>query len=379
MKYDVVIVGGGAAGLICAIEAGKRGRRTLVLEHNRNIGEKIRISGGGRCNFTNIHTTPDHFISANRNFPKSALARFTPQDFISLVRRHGIAFHEKKLGQLFCDGSSREIIDMLLAECRSAGVDVRTGCTVGEIRANAGFALETNQGAMLCQSVVIACGGLSIPKIGASDFGYRIARQFGHRIVETRPGLVPLTFGRNDSEMFRGLSGVALDATVSVGKATFRENVLITHRGLSGPAILQISSFWKKGTSIAIDLLTDVPRGGELSSKTLTNFVLKRFAQRWCEHFAPQKPVAQWSKKELAAFADGLRQWTFRPDGSEGYAKAEVTLGGVDTTELSSKTMASERARGLYFVGEVVDVTGQLGGFNFQWAWSSGFVAGQYA
>jgi predicted Rossmann fold flavoprotein len=344
--YDVVIIGAGAAGLMCAIEAGKRGRSVLVIERNESPGKKIRISGGGRCNFTNLYTTPDNFISANSSFHKSALARYTPDDFIRLVRNHRIAFHEKKLGQLFCDGSSQQIINMLLQECAKAGVDVRASCSVSQIHKNARFSLSTTAGDFDCNSLVIATGGLSIPKMGATDFGYRVARQFGLRLQETNPALVPLTLAGSDAREFAKLSGVSFEALVTCNDAGFEENVLFTHHGFSGPAILQISSYWRSGQSITIDPRTQ-PR---------------RFAQTWRELYG-DAPIEHW---ELI------------PSGTEGYAKAEVTRGGVDTSELSSKTMEARQVPGLYFVGEVVDVTGQLGGFNFQWAWASGFVAGQY-
>jgi predicted Rossmann fold flavoprotein len=346
MAYDVVIIGGGAAGLMCAIEAGKRGRSVALLERNESVGEKIRISGGGRCNFTNIYTTAEHFISGNASFHKSALSRFTPEDFIRIVRRHRIVYHEKKLGQLFCDGTSQQIIRMLLKECVEARVEIHLSCEVRQIRKDRTFTLFSNLGTFECQSLVIATGGLSIPKIGATDFGYRIARQFGLRVTELRPGLVPLTLAGDEGRLLRDLSGVSLEADVSLGRVSFLENILFTHRGLSGPAILQISSYWKPGDSILIQ-----PKQHP-----------RRFAQKWHELHG----------------AEPIDDWSLRPSGTEGYAKAEVTVGGVDTSELSSKTMEVRSVPGLYFIGEVVDVTGHLGGFNFQWAWASGFVAGQY-
>jgi len=335
MKADVIVVGGGAAGLLCAIEAGRRGRKVLLLEHNATIGEKIRISGGGRCNFTNIHTQPENFISENPSFAKSALSRYTPETFLALVERHRIRWHEKKSGQLFCDGSSREILSMLRKECDSAGVTILTECRVSSVQK--GFVVETSRGVLDCESLVIATGGLSIPKLGATDFGYRIAKQFGLRMTTTRPGLVPLTF--DEPKELHALHGVSFEAEVRCGRTRFREKVLFTHRGLSGPAILQISSYWKPGEIVTIEAVGMKPR---------------RLAQSW------EGDV-----------------WSLRPSGTEGYAKAEVTAGGVDTRELSSQTMEARKAPGLYFVGEVVDVTGQLGGFNFQWAWASGFAAGQ--
>jgi predicted Rossmann fold flavoprotein len=347
VHYDVVIIGAGAAGLMCAIEAGKRGRSVIVLERNDTVGKKIRISGGGRCNFTNLNTTADNFITQNPNFHKSALARYTPEDFIRTVRRHRIAYHEKKLGQLFCDGSSQQIIAMLLNECRAVGAVVRVSCTVTTIAKADHFIISTNTGDLDCSSVVIATGGLSIPTIGATDFGYRIARQFGLKLTDVRPALVPLTLGGEEGRSVRELSGVSFEANVECGKVRFHENVLVTHRGLSGPAILQISSYWNRGEPIVIE-----PKN------------------------APRRLVQKWRASHGAA---PLKEWTIVPSGTEGYAKAEVTLGGVDTSELSSKTMEARRVPGLYFIGEVVDVTGQLGGFNFQWAWASGYVAGQYA
>ncbi len=386
MKSDVIIIGGGAAGLMCAIEAGKRGRRVLVIEHADRIGKKIAISGGGRCNFTNLYTGPENFLSANPNFCKSALARYAPADFIALVEKYRISYHEKKLGQLFCDSSSREIIGMLLQECERAKVEIRLNCQVREVRKDSGFEIETNQGAFATESLVIATGGLSIPPIGATDFGYRLARKFGLRIRETRPALVPLTFSGNRLEKLKALSGVSLDALVSCHKAEFRENILLTHRGLSGPAILQISSYWKKGDAISINLLPDVEALEILSAQRsnsieldnlLAQFLPRRFAQVWCELYASSKPLKSYTPFELEKISRALHAWQLEPDGSEGYKKAEVTVGGVETDELSSRTMQARSVPGLYFIGEVVDVTGHLGGHNFQWAWASGFAAGQ--
>ena len=337
MQPDVIIIGAGAAGLMCAIEAGRRRRSVLVLEHNASIGEKIRISGGGRCNFTNVHTQPENFISENPSFSKSALARYKPESFLQLIERHRIRWHEKKAGQLFCDGSSREILAMLRKECADAGVRTLPECRVTSVRK--GFSIETNRGEFECASLVIATGGLSIPKLGATDFGYRIARQFGLRVTTLRPGLVPLLF--NEPKNLHELHGVSFEAEVRCGRIRFRDSVLFTHRGLSGPAVLQISSYWKPGDVVTIEAVGQKPR---------------RLAQVWKED-----------------------TWTLNPSGSEGYAKAEVTAGGVDTDELSSTTMEAKKQPGLYFIGEVVDVTGQLGGFNFQWAWASGFAAGQKA
>lgn len=387
MKRDVVIIGGGAAGLFCAIEAGRRGRSTLVIEHADRVGKKIAISGGGRCNFTNLHTSADNFLSANPNFSKSALSRYTPADFVALVEKHGIRYHEKKLGQLFCDNSSREIINMLLAECERAGVEIRLNCRVRRVEKESSFAIETNQGIFESDSLVIATGGLSIPKIGATDFGYRVARQFGLQIRETRPALVPLTFASQTLEEMKALSGISLDAIVACDRAEFRENILLTHRGLSGPAILQISSYWKRGEAISINLLpednaAEILAAHHKSEMELANLLgqhlPRRFAHAWCDLYARSRPLTQFSLRELELIAARLHGWQLVPDGSEGYRKAEVTAGGVDTGELSSKTMEARRAPGLYFIGEVVDVTGHLGGFNFQWAWASGFAAGQY-
>ena len=392
LKRDVMVIGGGAAGLFCAIQAGKRGRRVLVLEHSETIGKKIRISGGGRCNFTNIYTSPENFTSSNAHFCKSALARYTPADFISLVERHGIAYHEKKLGQLFCDGSSQQIIDLLLRECAAAGVEIHCGCEVRQVTRDqhtGSFSIVSNQGGWNASSLVIASGGLSITSLGATDFGYRIARQFGLRIEEPRPALVPLTLTSEMLKQLGKLSGVSLEALVScVGDAPeFRENILITHRGLSGPAILQISTYWKRGTPISINLRPDedvyeMLRSNQSSGVELANllsrFLPKRFAQAWCELYAASKPLKQYDDSELRDIAQKFHHMQITPAGTEGFKKAEVTAGGVSTTELSSQTMEAKRVPGLYFIGEVVDVTGQLGGYNFQWAWASGYAAGQF-
>ncbi|HSP62131.1 MAG TPA: NAD(P)/FAD-dependent oxidoreductase [Pyrinomonadaceae bacterium] len=386
LEWDVIVIGGGAAGLFCAIEAGKRGRRVLVLEHSERVGKKISISGGGRCNFTNVFTTPENFLSANPHFCKSALARYTPADFISLVEKHGIVYHEKKLGQLFCNGSSREIIDLLLRECAEAGVEIRCRCQVLSVKKDGQFRIETNQGSFVSASLVIATGGLSIAPLGATDFGYRIARQFGLRIEETRPGLVPFTLSSQMLKRLTKLSGVSLDALVSCGDRDFRENILFTHRGLSGPAILQISSYWKPGTPISINLLPDedvleMLMQSQSSAIELVNLLAqhlpRRFAEVWCQLFAASRPLKQYHKSQLEDLARGLHDMQIMPAGTEGFKKAEVTAGGVSTTELSSQTMEAKRVPGLYFIGEVVDVTGQLGGYNFQWAWASGYAAGQ--
>lgn len=389
MSYDVVIIGAGAAGMMCAIEAAKRGRRVLLLDHAEKIGEKIRISGGGRCNFTNIHARPENYLSANPHFCKSALSQYTPQDFIALVEKHGIAWHEKKLGQLFCDGSAQQIVDMLLKECEAAGVVIKAGTSVEKIEsADGGYGLSTSGGEISCASLVIATGGLSIPKIGASKFGYDIARQFGLNIVEMRPALVPLTFQSELLERCKELSGVSVEAVVSCGKTSFSEGFLFTHRGLSGPSILQISSYWREGEEIVVDLspgkevlsfFKDRKRehGGQDVQRVLSNILPERLARSICAAENMEGRLADLTDARLAVLADAANNWRVKPSGTEGYRTAEVTLGGVDTADLSSKTMEARNQPGLYFIGEVVDVTGHLGGFNFQWAWSSGYVAGQ--
>lgn len=385
MKPDVIVIGGGAAGLFCAITAGKRGRRVLVLEHNAEVGRKIIISGGGRCNFTNTNTRPENFISKNPHFTKSALARYTPQDFIELVRKHKIAYYEKKLGQLFCRERSHQIVDMLLAECRAAKVKIDTDCTVRSVAKNEKFAVETTKGTLESDSLVIATGGLSFPKIGATDLGYRIAKQFGVKIEPTRPSLVPLVFagGRSMSK----LAGIAVDSNVLANGHSFRENILFTHRGLSGPAILQASNYWHTGRPVAIDLApeTDIAEllaKNSRSKKLVVNFLSEHLPHRMVEAFAaagmPNKPLEQLTEKEIATIGNTLNDWQVKFSETEGWHKAEVTLGGVSTAELSSQTMESKKVPGLYFIGEVVDVTGWLGGYNFQWAWSSGFAAGEY-
>ena len=386
MNTDVVIIGASAAGMMCAIEAGKRGRHALLVDHAEKLGEKIRISGGGRCNFTNIGTQPESFLSANPDFCRSALARYTPRDFIALVEKHGIAWHEKKLGQLFCDGSAQQIIDMLKAECDGAGVQWCMPAKVSSVEKRERFLVATDRGTFKCRSLVIASGGLSIPQIGASPFGYRIAEQFGLKVTELRPALVGLTFAPETLAQFGGLSGISMDAVVSCNGASFRENLLVTHRGLSGPAILQISSYWRPGLELSVDLLPgrDVMQildSAQAAEKLLANvlgeFLPQRFAQRWVESNFENQPVKRLGETRLREIAQRLHDWRIRPSGTVGYKKAEVTLGGVDTRELSSKTMETRKVPGLYFIGEVVDVTGHLGGYNFQWAWASGHAAGQ--
>jgi predicted Rossmann fold flavoprotein len=388
LETDVLVIGGGAAGLLCAIEAGKRGRRVLVIEHAERIGKKIAISGGGRCNFTNINTSPDNFISANPHFCKSALARYPPSDFISLVEKHGIPYHEKKLGQLFCDEGSHRIIEMLLHECEAAGVEIRCGAAVRRVEKRDKFEVETETGRVVSQSLVIATGGLSIPTLGATDFGYRMARQFDLAIQEPRPALVPFTLSTQAQSRLTTLSGISVDALVGCNGQQFRENLLVTHRGLSGPAILQISSYWQPGAAIAINLLPEHDAGRLLSehqsrevdlANFLGQFLPRRFAHAWCALNTPSQPLKRFTPAQLADIAGRLNNWEIVPSGTEGYKKAEVTAGGVATDELSSQTMEVRKVPGLYFIGEVVDVTGQLGGFNFQWAWSSGYAAGQSA
>jgi predicted Rossmann fold flavoprotein len=371
---------------MCAIEAGRRGRRVAVFEHNAQIGCKILISGGGRCNFTNLYAGAVNFLSRNPHFAKSALARFTPADTIAIVERHGIPYHEKTLGQLFCDRSARDITGMLEAECEAVGVRIVTGCTIE--RVSAALELETSGGVIRPESLVIACGGLTVPKIGATPFGYQVARQFGLGIVECRPALVPLLFASEDRERFDGLAGVSADAVASADGHAFREKLLFTHRGLSGPAVLQASSYWEPGGVLEIDLLPGIDLLGELREARSAGSKLearsiaarhlpKRLADRWFAVHGFSKAVAEMSDREMDAIASSLNRWKLRPAGTEGFEKAEVTAGGVDTAELSSQTMEARKQPGLYFIGEVVDVTGQLGGFNFQWAWASGFAAGQ--
>jgi flavoprotein, HI0933 family len=386
LHFDVIIIGGGAAGLFSAIEAGKRRRKVLVIEHSDQVGKKIAISGGGRCNFTNLHTTPESFLSANPHFCKSALARYTPHDFITLVQKHKIAYHEKKLGQLFCNGSSQQIIDLLLNECSDAGVQIHCGCRVINIDNENEFVVQTSLGTFSSTALVIATGGLSIKPLGATDFGYGIAKKFGLKIETPRAGLVPMTLEPGLLKQLVPLSGMSVDSLVSYKKTSFRENILVTHRGLSGPAILQISSFWKRGESISIDLLPqsdarEILRTHEGStielSTLLSRYLPKRFVHAWCDLKMKSKPMNQYTQRELESIASQLHDFQITPSGTEGFKKAEVTVGGVSTDELSSQTMETRKVPGLYFIGEVVDVTGHLGGFNFHWAWASAYAAGQ--
>jgi predicted Rossmann fold flavoprotein len=383
--FDVIVIGAGGAGLMCAFTAGQRGRRVLVLEHSERVGKKIAISGGGRCNFTNLGATAANYLSERPEFCKSALARYTPWEFVALVEKHGIPYHEKKLGQQFCDGSSRAIIDMLLKECAEARVEVRCGTRVHEISKDTSFRVCTEAGEITCESLVVATGGLSFPKLGATDFGHRLARQFGLRITKLRPALVPFTFAAEHSKL-SDLSGVSLPVIARCGQGVFEEAALFTHRGLSGPAILQISSYWREGDAVILDLLPDARAenllltartSGRTLSMVLSEIWPNRMAEAWCARHALAKPLVHYRRQEFEEVHGLLRAWPFIPSGTEGYPKAEVTLGGVDTAELSSKTMEARKVAGLYFIGEVVDVTGWLGGYNFQWAWASGHAAGE--
>lgn len=392
LQTDVVIIGAGAAGLMCAFTAAARGRGVLLLDHANKAGKKILMSGGGRCNFTNLYTEPANFLSGNSHFCKSALARYTQWDFIDLVSRHGIPYHEKKLGQLFCDNKASDILGMLLDECRQAGVDLRLDTAVTGIEQTAdGFHLQSDVGEIACQSLVIATGGLSIPTLGATGFGYQVARQFGHNVLPTRAGLVPFTITEPQLKaMCEALSGTSVeDCLVSCNGQSFRENILFTHRGLSGPAILQVSSYWRPGDTVEINLLPhlDLPTWLDSQRQERPNTELKtllgelftrKMATLLAEYWFESRPLKQYTKAELDAVAGQLACWQLVPAGTEGYRTAEVTLGGVDTREVSSKTMESQKAAGLYFVGEVLDVTGHLGGFNFQWAWASGYAAAQH-
>ena len=392
VKVDVLIIGAGAAGLMCAIAAGQRGRRVLVVDHANKVGKKILMSGGGRCNFTNLGVTPASYLSANPHFAKSALARYTPADFIALVEKHRIAYHEKELGQLFCDDSSKQIVRMLLDECHQAGVRIETSCGVERVRrSQEGFSVITARGEVHTESLVVASGGLSIPSMGATGLGYDIARQFGHAVLPVRAGLVPLTLSGKHQEHYQDLAGVALPAVEArVGKRSFRAGMLFTHRGISGPAVLQISSYWQPGDDLRIDLLPEQDAAAWLPSQraarpaaelknVLADVLPKRLAQRLCELWFESRPMRQYREAELANIGAQLHDWPMVASGTEGYRTAEVTLGGVDTDGLSSSTMQSKLVPGLFFIGEVVDVTGWLGGYNFQWAWASGQAAGEVA
>jgi len=390
-KYDVIIIGAGAAGLMSAIEAGKRGRKVLLVDHAKKIGEKIRISGGGRCNFTNINTHPSKFISKNPKFIISALSQYTQGDFINLIKKHNIKFHEKKLGQLFCNDSAQQIIDMLLLECQMAKVTLKKEIIVLDVdKKDNQYFITTNSDKYFCNSLIIATGGLSIPKIGASKFGYKIAKKFKLDIIETLPALVPLTFSEKILTMCNELSGLSLEAVVSINKIFFEEGMLFTHRGLSGPSILQISSYWKLGDDIQVNLSPKLDIFNFLKSEKHSNpkqdinniiseIIPKRLAYIICKENNVNGNISELSNKLLKQLSRSINTWVIIPTGSEGYRTAEVTLGGVNTNEISSKTMMSKKNPGLFFIGEVMDVTGHLGGYNFQWAWSSGFVAGQYA
>jgi predicted Rossmann fold flavoprotein len=390
-KFDVIIVGAGAAGMMSAIEAGKRGRKVLLVDHYKKIGEKIRISGGGRCNFTNIHTNPNKFLSQNPKFVRSALSQYTQNDFINLINKYEIKFHEKKLGQLFCDHSAQQIVEMLLKECELANVTIIKEFIIKNVtKKNDQYLVSTETDKYSSQSLIIATGGLSVPKIGATPFGYEIAKKFDHDIIETLPALVPLTFNEKILEMCKELTGLSVEAIVSFNKTLFQEGMLFTHRGLSGPSILQISSYWKLGDNIKVNLSPKLNVYQLLEEKRKLNpkfdilnivseILPKRLAQIICSKNEVGGNISELSNKILKQLSENINNWLINPTGSEGYRTAEVTLGGVNTKELSSKTMMSNKHKNLFFIGEVVDVTGHLGGYNFQWAWSSGYVAGQYA
>ena len=390
-KYDVIIIGAGAAGMMSAIEAGKRGRKVLLVDHYKKIGEKIRISGGGRCNFTNINTNPNKFLSQNPKYVRSALSQYTQNDFINLINKYEIKFHEKKLGQLFCDHSAQQIVEMLLKECELANVTILKEFIIKNIdKENDQYLVWTETDNYSSESLIVATGGLSVPKIGATSFGYEVAKKFDHNIIETLPALVPLTFSEKILEMCKELTGLSVEAIVSFNKVLFQEGMLFTHRGLSGPSILQISSYWKQGDNIKVNLSPKLNVYQLLEEKRKLNpkfdilniiseILPKRLAQIICSENKVSGNISELSNKILKQLSDNINSWLINPTGSEGYRTAEVTLGGVDTKELSSKTMMSNKHKNLFFIGEVVDVTGHLGGYNFQWAWSSGYVAGQYA
>ena len=391
-QKDVIIIGAGAAGLMCAISAGQRGKSVTVLDHANKVGKKILMSGGGRCNFTNYYTEPTNFLSRNEHFCKSALSRYTQWDFIALVEKHKIPYHEKKLGQLFCDNKAKDIVNMLLDECSEVGADVRTHCSVDKVeKSGEGFLLTTSQGKWQCRSLVIATGGLSIPTMGATGFGYDLAKQFGLTVLPTTAALVPFTLTPSLLEQFEGLSGTSADAVVSCNGQSFRENILFTHRGLSGPGVLQISSYWAPGDTVSIDLFPEMDLFDHLKSAqtekpkihistVLAENLTKKLADRLTELWFPEfkdRPLAELSNDALQQVAEQCQSWQLKPTGTEGYRTAEVTIGGIDTDEVSSKTFEAKKVSGLYFIGEVLDVTGHLGGFNFQWAWASGHACGQ--
>jgi len=390
-SYEVIVLGAGAAGLMCAVEAAKRGRKTLLLDHSAKIGNKIRASGGGRCNFTNLDASPDNYVSQNPHFVKSALDRYTPNNFLDLIKKHRIQFHAKKPGQLFCDVSAQLVVEMWLKECEETGVALQEGVRVESVTGPGPFRLQTNLGEYTADKLVVATGGLSFPTMGASDFGYQVAKQFGHQIVEPRPALDGFVFGQAEKDLFAGFEGLAVDSEVTCGGVTFADPILFTHKGLSGPGALQASLYWEKGAEVTVNFAPTVEEGafeyllrtkarGSLQepmtilSRLLPNRMAMRFAEGYLPHY---KNLAQVKRSELEDLGLAISAYTFVPEGTVGYAKAEVTRGGVDTTELSSKTMESKKTPGLFFIGEVVDVTGQLGGYNFQWAWSSGWAAGQ--
>ncbi len=388
-NVDVVVIGAGAAGLMCALTAGGRGRSVLVIDHANKVGKKILMSGGGRCNFTNLYCAPDNFLSGNPHFCKSALSRFTQWDFLGLVNKHHIAHHEKTLGQLFCDNKAHEIVDMLVKECQQAGVRIQTRCSINSIEHDQVFSVNTAMGTVKAQSLVVATGGLSIPSMGATGFGYQVAEQFGLRVLARTAGLVPFTLSQHDLAMLSPLTGSSLPVALTCGDTTFRESLLFTHKGLSGPAILQISSYWQPGDSVTIDLLPNIrlsewiterreQHPNQLLSTALAQHMTKNMAQLFVSLWCENKSLAQYSNNALAALDQAFHHWRIIPSGTEGYRTAEVTLGGVSTDELSSKTMEAKKQPGLFFVGEVVDVTGHLGGFNFQWAWASGHAAGLF-
>ena len=391
IPYDVIIIGAGAAGMMSAIEAGKRGRKVLLVDHYKKIGEKIRISGGGRCNFTNIHTNPNKFLSQNPKFVRSALSQYTQNDFINLINKYEIKFHEKKLGQLFCDHSAQQIVEMLLKECELANVTIIKEFIIKNVtKENDQYLVSSKTDTYSSESLIVATGGLSVPKIGATSFGYEIAKKFDHNIIETLPALVPLTFNKKILEMCKELTGLSVEAIVSFNKVLFQEGMLFTHRGLSGPSILQISSYWKLGDNIKVNLSPKLNIYQLLEQKRKLNpkfdilniiseILPKRLAQIICSENKVSGNISELSNKILKQLSENINTWLINPTGSEGYRTAEVTLGGVDTKELSSKTMMSNKHKNLFFIGEVVDVTGHLGGYNFQWAWSSGYVSGQYA